>query len=210
MKNPFIYVGLITGLHAMCSAAPQPPDAQLPVSAYVQRMMTLDRNRDGHLSADELPATLKSLLTTQDGNGDQRLSPEELAVQETATRTHRDPPSDRPKSGRQRGGGGGARPERKASPLDARQILRFALTFDVDQDGGLNATELQRYADALAVRRGQARTRNGTVPDLDANIPPDDPQGTPAQTPAVTKPPAKGLDADGRGDGGFGDEIPQK
>ncbi len=186
-------------------------------SVYVQRMMSLDRNADGRLSKDELPGKLGELLTKHDRNGDGHLTPAELSAMETAAVSSRDDRSASEKSeppagrrGRGRGPRGGAGTQR-GSPLDAAQILKFALTFDRDGDGGLNSSELKTYAAALAGRRAEAKARreaegNGT-PDGSKNS--SQPNLRSGSTPnKATKP--KGLGADGSGGGGFGDTPPKR
>ena len=141
-------------------------------SAYVARMMSLDRNGDGLLQASELPGKLAELLQKHDSNSDSMLDRSELASIEAKAQSERmsattgsSSDSVRNRGGQVTGGpargprGGGRRPAAgvQGSPLDAEQILRFALTFDTDKDGGLNADELKRYASALAVRRAVAQ-----------------------------------------------------
>ncbi len=174
-----------------------------PQSAYVKRMMSLDRNRDGFLEARELPGTLSQLIGQHDADSDGRLSPQELSSLEDKAMAVResqnpaatgDPGKAKGRSGR---GPAAGRSQGKASPLDAKQILRFALTFDHNGDGGLSADELRRYTVALAARR--AAHRASRVP-TDGASPASD--RSPSQQSAA---PAKGLSADGKGNGGFGD-----
>ncbi|MEQ9407872.1 MAG: hypothetical protein RIK87_09090 [Fuerstiella sp.] len=235
MRFTLLFLSLNAAAIAVSSEAvgqpatpPQHPESA-PASPYVQRMMSLDRDRDGFLSGAELPGKLAEMLKTQDTDDDGKLSPAELAAAENQARAARDTrPADtdpRPGGSRRRAGRGGApgrgggRPGGRASsggqgsPLDAAQILRFALTFDGDGDGGLNAQELRRYAAALAERRARSRRqpenanaasetrpaagrRPGRRPPLDseAEDEPERPSG-----------PARGLGADGDGGGGFGD-----
>lgn len=135
-------------------------------SAFVKRMMTLDRNRDGILSKDEVPAAMISQIAAADINQDGQWTPTELHRFNTTSgpnsKSSAKAGTNTSEQRRGRAGRGGRGNNRRAdsgpgSPLDAAQILRFALTFDDDRDGGLNASELKRYADALAVRRGRAR-----------------------------------------------------
>ena len=152
-------------------------------SSYVQRMMSLDKNKDGALSGEELPGGLVQLLTTHDANNDGQLDGVELAKVESEARSSRhsaeaarqNHPPPRASRPLQRDAG---------SPLDHRQILRFALRFDDDQDGGLNERELINYAKALAVRRAQNQRMRITQPATQRNERPrglggsaeDDPQ----------------------------------
>ena len=141
-------------------------------SAYVVRMMSLDRNGDGVLQASELPGKLAELLQEHDSNSDASLDRSELAGIEAKAQSERMPTESvgnadanrnrtrQAADGMRRGGRNGGRragASSKASPLDVEQILRFALTFDVDKDGGLNAEEIKRYATALAARRAVAQ-----------------------------------------------------
>ncbi|MCP4175350.1 MAG: hypothetical protein GY758_31770 [Fuerstiella sp.] len=168
-------------------------------SPYVQRMMSLDRNSDGLLAQDELPGGLSALIAKHDTDGDGQLSSSELAVIEDRAMAARQSPQN-PKQAR--GGNrthAGPRGRRSlnakgdGSPVDPKQILRFALTFDKDKDGGLNAAELQQYATALAKRRGRGLRQPGAGSEQD----------TPPKSAPLSK--TKGLGADGVGDGGFGD-----
>ncbi len=200
----------------------QPPVNSRPAtnkpaaSAYVQRMMSLDRNNDGRLSAEELPGKLADLISKHDRNKDKVLTPSELSQMESEAKAARD---NRPaaETSARRGGPAGRRGRagrgpraganaQRGSPLDAAQILKFALTFDNDGDGGLNAQELQIYADALAIRRAAARKRHGTNADdhpAEQRPPGDRPLSANAGKDQTSKP--RGLKADGSGDGGFGD-----
>lgn len=197
-------------------AAPSQGDPQT-LSAYVRRMMSLDRNSDGYLSAGELPGKLSEMLQSYDGNHDGKLSTDELAAVEDAATAGRNPTPDSKTSNRAEPRRGAGRSPRRGggdspgSPLDARQILRFALTFDVDGDGGLNATELEKYAFALAARRAQQGRPGGRrqpddtekQPSPRRNVPGLDTPGDHKDDPFKAKPP--GLGADGAGGGGFGD-----
>ena len=175
-------------------------------SPYVQRMMSLDRNSDGQLAADELPGKLADLINQHDQNADGKLSPAELSRMETAAKAARDArPSDDDTAarGRRSGGRRGRGPRGRAnaqpgSPLDTKQILKFALTFDADADGGLNAAELQKYAAALAVRRADARRRRAAEDE------PAQPESS-KDSGAIKSSKPPGLKADGSGGGGFGD-----
>lgn len=150
-------------------------------SAFATRMMTLDKNKDGFLTSDELPKSVLSQIASADLNKDGKWTSAELSTLAQAAKDSRmkDAPQlldERPK-GRGRGragrmgiGRGPMRPNTgPGSPLDKAQILKFALTFDADKDGGLNSEELDRYATALAGRRARARKQreaeNSTTPD---------------------------------------------
>ncbi|MCA9050949.1 MAG: EF-hand domain-containing protein, partial [Planctomycetaceae bacterium] len=181
----------------------------------------------------ELPGALKRLLQTHDVNGDGQLTREELQQAEDTAAAKRaetvpggssmtGPAATGPAGGR-RGRRGSSAAGVRGSPLDAEQILRFALTFDANHDGSLSPEELQKYAVALAARRAQAKAeREAASPETSADGAADTNAAdghrqpvTPsagksaAENPAAVhrKPaaPVKGLGADGRGGGGFGD-----
>jgi len=167
------------GTQPVAEPAPQssPPS---PQSAYIQRMMTLDRNKDGFLSAQELPGSLQKLME-HDRNKDGRIGPRELAQIESGAMGQRGGNASKsadPRGGRRGTGRGNLRnaPQGAAgSPLDPEQVIRFALTFDADHDGGLNAAELRRYAVALAARRARGRRQpagSGTTPPTRPATPP--------------------------------------
>lgn len=142
---------------AQDSTRQQGPQTKSP---YVARMMSLDRDRDGVLSKQELPESL-TYLFKHDENNDQKLDASELAKVELAAMAARDDrDSSVQSSRRRRGGKQGNSAVGAGSPLDSEQILRFALTFDANKDGGLDASELRRYANALAIRRAQGRRRD--------------------------------------------------
>ena len=139
-------------------------------SAFAKRMMSMDRNKDGFLTVDELPKSVLAGIASADLDKDGKWTAKELssvsreAMQNRAkesaavTKSQADgSQTTRRRSGR-RTGRGSARPDSgPGSPLDAAQILKFAMTFDLDKDSGLNQEELRQYADALAVRRARSR-----------------------------------------------------
>jgi hypothetical protein len=172
-------------------------------SPYVQRMLSLDRNSDGLLEKNELPGNLSALIAGHDVDGDGKLNPSELsAIEDKALAARQSPQDSQHPRARNRPG---ARPRGRrqssargdGSPVDSKQILRFALTFDKDRDGGLNAAELQQYATALAKRRERGLRQPVAGSEQD----------TPTKSTPLPK--AKGLGADGVGDGGFGDRPQQ-
>lgn len=189
-------------------ALPQTTFAQLQ-SVYVQRMMSLDKNKDGFLAADELPGKLADQLKPNDRDEDGRLSPAELVAMEATARAARDSrPSDSTSTSDTRKGAsqrrGGRNSEGTADKrLDPAQILRFALTFDANGDGGLDAEELKKYSIGLAARRSGLRGVQG-VNHQPGRTPRSPQPGGKIETPAKAAP-TKGLSADGKSDGGFGD-----
>ena len=80
-------------------------------NVFVERMMGLDKNKDGKLSKDELPERMQLMFERADENQDEVLDKSEL--QKLATRFGR-----RAGGGGQRGqrGGGGNRPDRPQRP----------------------------------------------------------------------------------------------
>lgn len=175
------------------TAGSQPPAA---ASLYVQRMMSLDRNKDGFLSKSELPGSLQSILK-HDSDKDGRLSKAELTAIETGAIRERADKQASPEQRRNGRGGAGRRGSQRnlpqgaaGSPLDPQQIIRFALTFDADHDGGLNAEELNRYAVALAARRARGRRQPST----------NSGEAVPQSATSPQKPPVQGLGASGAKD----------
>lgn len=133
-------------------------------TTYADRIMSRDRNGDGKLSGAEIPPPLSRQLEKLDTNKDRALSREELkdvrAPGSSATDSRTSPPGQ---------------------AAMQKQILQFALTFDTDGDGGLNAAELKKYAQSLAARRAAGRNRGGnrnqqraTTPSKESN---DQPKG---------------------------------
>lgn len=175
---------------------------EVQTSPFVERMMRLDRNGDGLLESRELPLPLRKQIPEIDANNDQRLSAPELVAHEQQTRRLRS----------------GMTPGKAAPPAatvrgtqltsDFDQILKFALSFDRNGDGSLDASELKRYASALAVQRTAARMQQISSEDAayDYEGPISRPGKMQPQTPPAASSKAKGLGADGKGDGGFGDE----
>ncbi|MEZ6121917.1 MAG: hypothetical protein R3C49_01935 [Planctomycetaceae bacterium] len=215
MLRTILGAGLIIALGAEMVFSQMPESALGGPSAYVQRMLSLDRDGSGTLSASELPGKLGELIRQHDQNADGVLDVSELTQIESAAMQQRNsqaPTSESSENTPGRRGGRRAASQEIGSPLDPAQILKFALTFDKDGDGGLNAGELKAYAQALAARRSQGRG-----PLLEGRT--DDPaNGSGRPSPSATRkndaagrPAApKGLGKDGRGDGGFGDPTPTR
>lgn len=177
MISIFSTVGILHGVVMGQVPAEQP--SERPQSVYVQRMMSLDRDADGFLSANELPGKLVDLLK-HDANGDKRLDTLELSSIEQTAMTGRDDQNGKrgdEKPIRRNGRNRNAAAATPGSPFDPEQILRFALTFDADKDGGLDAAELNRYARALASRRAKGRRRNDAI-DPSPRSPKDRQKGT--------------------------------
>ena len=137
-------------------------------SAFVRRMLSLDRDKDGALSAAELPGTMKDLLR-HDENSDGKLNAGELALAEKAaksTRSSHAPGSAGSSRKGRRGRAKGANRRGGGSPLDPAQIIRFAKSFDTDSNGILSAAELKKYAIALAARKTRDR-KESSAPESD-------------------------------------------
>lgn len=136
-------------------------------SAFAKRMMTMDRNKDGFLTTDEVPKALLKGIAAADRNQDGKWTVTELSsVAEQATQNRAKESASvegvqhtgRAQTRTRRTGRGPARPTSGVgSPLDAAQILKFALTFDLNKDGALSHDELRKYASALAIRRSRSR-----------------------------------------------------
>ena len=131
-------------------------------TTYADRIMSRDRDGDGKLSGAEIPPPLSRQLEKLDTNRDRALSREELKdVQAPGV----------PAAGSRNAPQGQAAME--------KQILQFALSFDADGDGGLNAVELRKYAQSLAARRaaggnrrGRRNQQRGTTPANDSKSQP--------------------------------------
>ena len=126
--------------------------------SVVQRIKSFDKNKDGKLTKDEIPARMQQLVARHDKNKDKMLDKEELAAmseQLAATvpgREGRGGPrgrrgGQRSGPGGQRGGPGGGRP----SP---EQMIQDAFEFDANKDGQLSKAELKKFADSHAQRQG--------------------------------------------------------
>ena len=125
--------------------------------AGLDRLMSLDRNKDGQLSKDELPTRMQSALDRHDANKDGVLDKSELerfadslaGPQEGGGRGRRGdgPPDDGPR---------GFDGPRRGGPPSPEEFVERAMAFDKDEDGRLDADELRAMADEFA-RRGPGR-----------------------------------------------------
>lgn len=75
MKNPACYLILAGALAATAAFAQDPANDDVRID-----FESTDRNNDGYVTRDELPADHPLLIQFEalDSNGDERLSPEEL------------------------------------------------------------------------------------------------------------------------------------
>lgn len=113
------------------------------VDDLVSTLMAFDANHDGKLAKTEVPARLQGLFERGDNDHDSVLSDTELRALAAAQAG----PS-RPEEG---GRGRDAGPGRGFSPFDVA-----AAVLDVDRDGALSSSEVDRAAEAL-----RALDRNG-------------------------------------------------
>lgn len=104
----------------------------------LKRLKSSDQNSDGLVDESELPPLFQRHFADADANKDQYLDTREL-VRLAGTIV-------KPRS---------TQSTPAVSPEDVQQVLDFALEFDKDNDGGLNAAELTEYAKATALRRAQ-------------------------------------------------------
>ncbi len=103
------------------------PNAVDP-DALVARLMALDRNGDGVLTADELPERLSGMMSRLDANHDGKLTPDEIR----ASATRQGGPA-----GRRQTGAGATRMDPVLNALDA------------DHDGVISAVEIANASAAL-------------------------------------------------------------
>lgn len=173
----------------LLDAASCQPSLESEQSAFVRRMLSLDRDKDGVLSGTELPGTMKDLLQ-HDENSDGKLNAAELALAEQAAKSTRSSHAPEPAGSSRKGRRGrvtGSNRRAGGSPLDAAQIIRFAKSFDADGDGILNAAELKKYAIALAARKTRDRSKSTAREPV---------QSTGSQPPAGLKAPSSLEDSD--------------
>ncbi|TWU05510.1 EF-hand domain-containing protein [Stieleria varia] len=94
------------------------PGGEASVEGAVQRMLQMDKNNDGSLTADELPERMAAMIDRADSDGDGKLSKAELTKMAEA-RMARGGEGDRPqfrgRGGDREGQPGGERPRRPES-----------------------------------------------------------------------------------------------
>ena len=134
--------------------------------AVVKRIMGLDKNSDGKLTNDEIPARMQRVVARYDKNQDDVLDKEELAAmteQLAASVPQRrggpggrggfDGPPGRPPRGNRRGPPGG--------PPSPEQMIQDAFEFDANGDGQLSKSELYAFAESHAQRGPRGGGRGG-------------------------------------------------
>lgn len=184
-------VPIVAGCLALAFADDEKKPEQT-ASPFSRRLMALDTNSDGKLSAGELKERHPDLLQKYDTNKDGLLSQSEIALAKPTGQRLGNNGTGPSRNGMGRRGGGGSG---GGGFANADQILRFALTFDLDKDDGLNAAELKKFAEGLAARRSQGRRGQRPTQSDDTKKPQREP----------SEPSKAGLGQDGKGEGGFGD-----
>lgn len=139
--------------------------------SVVERIQGFDKNNDGKLTKDEVPARMQRIVARYDKNKDAVLDQQELAAmseQLAASVPERSgprgrggfdgPPGVGPRGGGQRGGGRGGP---GGGPPSPEQTIQDAFEFDANNDGQLSKSELQRFAESHAQRGGPGGGRGG-------------------------------------------------
>ncbi len=120
------------------------------------QLMGFDKNKDGKLSADEVPHRMRLIVQSADKDEDGLTDKKELAAM-TAEVAAAAPPT------RRRG-----RPDDDDDDeINPARIVQRALSFDADGNGQLDKQELETFAEAFAQRgRGRAGRpdRSGDLP----------------------------------------------
>ncbi|MEE3369965.1 MAG: hypothetical protein VX346_11530 [Planctomycetota bacterium] len=170
MRRVFTTIGVFSllGLLTAVNVAQRPQDRdrrgrerdRRPPSLILQ---SLDTNRDGQLSPEEVAAATETLQKLdRDGNG--RLSADELA----APRGRRDRDNARP-NGRRRGPGDadapprrpGREPDSRDSDNDGERFIQRLMSFDDNKDGQLSKEELPERMQRILARHD--RDENGKL-----------------------------------------------
>jgi Ca2+-binding EF-hand superfamily protein len=119
----------------------------------VNRYLSLDANKDGKLSKDEIPERMQGLLTRADADGDGIVTKDELTrMTERQTAVSNRGSASEP--GRGPGGPAGRGGPPGFGPANPQAFVDRALEFDADQDGKLNKEELARLAEQMGPGRG--------------------------------------------------------
>ena len=115
------------------------------------QLMGFDKNKDGKLSADEVPHRMRLILKSADKDRDGLVDRAELAAM-TAEVAASAPPSGRRRGGRDDDDDD----DDETSPT---RMVQLAMSFDADSNGQLNRQELTKFAEAFAQRGGLGRPR---------------------------------------------------
>jgi Ca2+-binding EF-hand superfamily protein len=112
-----------------------------------KQLMGFDKNKDGKLSADEVPHRMRLILKSADKDKDGLVDRAELAAM-TAEVAASAPPAGRRRGGRD-----------DDDEINPTRMVQLAMSFDADSNGQLNRQELTKFAEAFAQRGGSGRPR---------------------------------------------------
>ncbi|WP_168564393.1 EF-hand domain-containing protein [Crateriforma spongiae] len=113
-----------------------------------KQLMGFDKNKDGKLSADEVPHRMRLILKSADKDKDSLVDRAELAEM-TAEVAASAPPAGRRRGGR----------DDDDDEISPTRMVQLAMSFDADSNGQLNRQELTEFAEAFAQRGGPGRPR---------------------------------------------------
>jgi Ca2+-binding EF-hand superfamily protein len=153
---------------------------RLNPEAMIARILTFDKNKDGKVSAEEVPERMQGIIKRGDKNDDGSVDREELAAlarqfgaSDRNSRGDRGPEGGRGEGRRPddrgRGGPDGPPdgPRGRGGPPSPEQFVEHALSFDADDDGKLDKKELAAFAEEMLRRRGGPGGRPGGRDDGD-------------------------------------------
>ena len=106
-------------------------------TALANQLMGFDKNKDGKLSAEEVPHRMRRIVTSADKDEDGLTDKAELAT--LAAEMAAAQPEDGPGNRRRRGG----RDDDGEDEIDPERMVQLALSFDADGDGQLDKQELE-------------------------------------------------------------------
>ena len=124
-------------------------------AALENQLMGFDKNKDGKLSADEVPHRMRRIVTSADQDKDGLTDKAELAA--LAAEMAAAQPEVRLGSRRRRGG----RDDEDDDEIDPVRMVQQALSFDADSNGQLDKQELEQFAQAFAARGRRGRPQAG-------------------------------------------------
>ena len=108
------------------------------------QLMAFDKNKDGKLSADEVPHRMRLIVQSADKDKDGLTDKMELAAMSAEVEAAAPP-------------AGGRRRQDDDDEINPARIVQRALSFDEDGDGQLGKQELAKFAEAFAQRGGRGR-----------------------------------------------------